>query len=198
MAERQVARVGGAVGDWSSLPTVAVVGDSHVVRADARVLELRHELDADFVLKARGGSGINRLPCQPHSLSFDVAVVLLGGNDLASNASIASAEQLASKLVQKLHSIARVVVFCSVWGRHDISIWHRRNFNRRLQQLTEGSMNLLYHPIERNINKKKYKARDQIHLNEDGIDNLKKCIRQAARRGLELFNSQLQQSFTMD
>ena len=164
----------------SKTPTVGIIGDSHIVRVGAEFAALSAELNVEFVLKAQGGRGINRLPCSLEGLHFDIALVMLGGNDLASNANHTSAEELAEKLVYKLQGIADVVVFCSVWGRHDVRLYHRNSFNRRIKQLVDGSQRLLYHRMRRDLNS--FISYDGVHLNQEGEERLIKCLRQVTRR----------------
>ena len=75
-------------------------------------------------------------------------------------------EELASKLIDKFSVVGKVVVLCSIWGRHDVDTFHRKHFNRELEKLAEGNSNLLYHRVDRKLNSKL--RGDGIHLTPDG------------------------------
>ena len=79
----------------SKMPTVGVIGDSHAVRIGARLAALGAQLNVDFALKAGGSGGVNHLPRSADGLHR--ALVMLGDNDLASNADFGSTEELAEK-----------------------------------------------------------------------------------------------------
>ena len=88
--------------------------------------------------------------------------------------------------MHKLQGTAEVVVFCSVWGRHDVNVLHRRSFNRRLQQLADRSQSqhIFYHRMPKDLNS--LIDNDGIHLDEDGQKCLEDCMRQVTRRALDL------------
>lgn len=162
--------------------SVGLIGDSHIARISDRVTRLSVELplDVSIQVRARGGRGINRPPCAPASLNYDVTVVLLGGNDLASYSRM-TGQELAEKLFNNFRQTGRIVMFCSLWNRKDVDVVTREHFNRRLRELTNGQ-DTMFHLMDSKMNTKL--RADGVHLNQRGEYLLMHSVKHALRRSV--------------
>ena len=162
---------------------VGIIGDSHVNRIRNSLSTLNEDLGFNISIRARGGAGILNPPCSPRSVNCDLALVVLGGNNLSKPLG-STPEELATKLYSKFKGVGKVVVFCSVWNRLDIDTFDRKHFNRKLQQLCDDhGQGVMYHRMDRKLNSKL--RADGVHLTPVGEHELIMNIRRAINRGLE-------------